>query len=62
MPRDEILQMLRSRFGSEEEAANWLQSFPVPGYSGTTPAQLVEAGHQAALLDFIAAVDAGVYA
>jgi hypothetical protein len=40
----------------------WYRSEPLPGFSGQTAMQLVRAGRAADVLDYIDAVDAGVYA
>ena len=58
----EILNKIEPRFGSELIAYAWYRSEPLPGFSGQTAMQLVRAGRAADVLDYIDAVDAGVYA
>lgn len=57
----EILALVEPRFGSAERARTWFEGEPLPGFSGLTAKQLVEAGRGAEVQDFIAAVDAGIY-
>ena len=54
--------ILESRFGSELIAYAWYRSEPLPGFSGQTAMQLVRAGRAADVLEYIDAVDAGVFA
>jgi|SRR5690606_3503248 len=58
----EILNKVRGRFGSELMAYAWYRSEPLPGFSGQTPMQLVREGRADEVLEYIDAVDAGVYA
>ena len=58
----EILNKIEPRFGSELIAYAWYRSEPLPGFSGQTAMQLVRAGRAADVLDYIDAVDAGVFA
>jgi uncharacterized protein (DUF2384 family) len=58
----EILNKIEPRFGSELIAYAWYRSEPLPGFSGQTAMQLVRGGRAADVLDYIDAVDAGVYA
>jgi Protein of unknown function (DUF2384) len=58
----EILNKIEPRFGSELIAYAWYRSEPLPGFSGQTAMQLVRDGRAADVLDYIDAVDAGVYA
>jgi uncharacterized protein (DUF2384 family) len=58
----EILNKIESRFGSELIAYAWYRSEPLPGFSGQTAMQLVRAGRAADVLEYIDAVDAGVFA
>lgn len=58
----EILNKLEPRFGSALMAYAWYRSEPLPGFSGLTAMQLVRDGRAAEVLDYIDAVDAGVFA
>lgn len=58
----EIINKIEPRFGSDLMAYAWYRSEPLPGFSGQTAMQLVRAGRAADVLDYIDAVDAGVYA
>jgi uncharacterized protein (DUF2384 family) len=58
----EIINKIEPRFGSDLMAYAWYRSEPLPGFSGQSAMQLVRAGRAADVLDYIDAVDAGVYA
>lgn len=58
----EILNKVEPRFGSALMAYAWYRSEPLPGFSGQTAMQLVRAGRADEVLEYIDAVDAGVYA
>lgn len=58
----EILNKVEPRFGSALMAYAWYRSEPLPGFSGQTAMQLVRSGRAEDVLDYIDAVDAGVYA
>ena len=58
----EVLNKVESRFGSPLMAYAWYRSEPLPGFSGQTAMQLVKAGRSSEVLDYIDAVDAGVFA
>ncbi len=58
----EIINKVRPRFGSELIAYAWYRSEPLPGFSGQTAMQLAASGRADDVLDYIDAVDAGVYA
>ncbi|WP_294536788.1 MbcA/ParS/Xre antitoxin family protein [uncultured Rhodoblastus sp.] len=58
----EIINKIEPRFGSDLMAYAWYRSEPLPGFSGQTAMQLVRAGRSADVLDYIDAVDAGIYA
>lgn len=58
----EILNKVEPRFGSNLMAYAWYRSEPLPGFSGQTAMQLVLNGRADEVLDYIDAVDAGVYA
>lgn len=57
-----VLKVVRPRFESAEAALAWFQSEPLPGFGDQTAMQLVDNGHGSEVLDFIAAVDAGIFA
>jgi hypothetical protein len=58
----EIVNKVEPRFGSALMAYAWYRSEPLPGFSGQTAMQLVRGGRADEVLDFVDAVDAGVYA
>jgi uncharacterized protein (DUF2384 family) len=58
----EILNKVEPRFGSALMAYAWYRSEPLPGFSGQTAMQLVRGGRADEVLDYIDAVDAGIYA
>ncbi len=58
----EVVNKVRPRFGSELMAFAWYRSEPLPGFSGHTAMQLVREGRAEEVLEYIDAVDAGVYA
>lgn len=58
----EILNKVEPRFGSALMAYAWYRSEPLPGFSGQTAMQLVRSGRADEVLDYIDAVDAGIYA
>lgn len=58
----EVLNKVEPRFGSALMAYAWYRSEPLAGFSGLTAMQMVRAGRAEDVLDFIDAVDAGVYA
>lgn len=58
----EVINKVESRFGSALIAFAWYRSEPLPGFSGQTAMQLVREGRASEILEFIDAVDAGVYA
>ncbi|MYJ72436.1 MAG: DUF2384 domain-containing protein [Rhodospirillaceae bacterium] len=58
----EIVNRVEPRFGSALIAYAWFRSEPLPGFGGQTAMQLVRAGQADRVLDYIDAVDAGVYA
>jgi hypothetical protein len=58
----EVINKVEPRFGSTLMAYAWYRSEPLPGFSGWTAMQLVREGRADDVLDFIDAVDAGVYA
>lgn len=58
----EVINKVEPRFGSSLIAYAWYRSEPLPGFDGQTAMQLVRAGQAEAVLDFIDAVDAGIFA
>lgn len=58
----EIVNKVEPRFDSALMAYAWYRSEPLPGFSGQTAMQLVRSGRSDEVLDYIDAVDAGVYA
>ncbi|ATI43591.1 hypothetical protein CBW24_15695 (plasmid) [Pacificitalea manganoxidans] len=57
----EILNRTEPRFGSALMAYAWYRSEPLPGFSGLTAMQLVRDGRAGDVMDYIDAVDAGVF-
>lgn len=60
--RAAIMKVVEPRFAQAEMAHAWFETEALPGFSGATAQQLVEAGRGQDVLDFIAAVDVGIYA
>jgi hypothetical protein len=58
----EVITKTSARFGSPLIAYAWYRSEPLPGFSGQTAMQLVQDGRASEVLEYIDAVDAGVYA
>jgi len=58
----EVLNKVERRFGSELMAYAWYRSEPLPGFDGRTAMQLVQEGKAQRVLEYIDAVDAGVFA
>ena len=58
----EVVNKVEPRFGSALMAYAWYRSEPLPGFSGRTAMQLVREGRADDVLEFVDAVDAGVYA
>lgn len=58
----EIVTKTSPRFGSALIAYAWYRSEPLAGFSGRTAMQLVQEGRASDVLEYIDAVDAGVYA
>lgn len=58
----EIINLVTPRFGNSVMAYAWYRSAPLAGFSGSTAMQLTREGRAAEILDYIEAVDAGVYA
>ena len=58
----EIINKIEPRFGSALIAFAWYRSEPLPGLSGQTPMQLVKYGRASEVLEYVDAVDAGIFA
>ncbi len=58
----EVLNKVEPRFGSALLAYAWYRSEPLPGFGGQTAMSLVREGKAMQVLDYIDAVDAGIYA
>ncbi|WP_417720804.1 antitoxin Xre/MbcA/ParS toxin-binding domain-containing protein [Salipiger sp.] len=58
----EVLNKVQPRFGSDLMAYAWYRSEPLPGFDGWTAMRLVQDGKAQQVLDYIDAVDAGVFA
>lgn len=58
----EVINKVEPRFGSTLMAYAWYRSEPLPGFSGQTAMQLVRNGRVDEVLDYVDAIDAGVYA
>ena len=58
----EILNKVEPRFGSALIAYAWYRSEPLAGFDGRTAMQLVQDGRAQQVLEYIDAVDAGVFA
>jgi len=58
----EIITKVTPRFGSPLMAYAWYRSEPLPGFSGWTAMQLVQDGRALDVLEYIDAVDAGIFA
>lgn len=58
----EVITKVTPRFGSELIAYAWYRSEPLAGFSGQTAMGLVRQGRADEVLEYIDAVDAGVYA
>lgn len=57
----EIVNKVEPRFGSALMAYAWYRSEVLPGFSGFTAMQLVRDGRADEVLDYIDAVDAGIF-
>jgi uncharacterized protein (DUF2384 family) len=58
----EVLNKVEPRFGSELMAYAWYRSEPLPGFDGRSAMQLVQDGKAQQVLEYIDAVDAGIFA
>lgn len=57
----EVLNKVEGRFGSPLLAYAWYRSEPLAGFAGATAMTLVQDGRAGDVLDYIDAVDAGVF-
>ncbi len=57
----EVLNKVTPRFGSPMMAYAWYRSQPLAGFAGQTAMQLSQAGRSMDVLEYIDAVDAGIY-
>lgn len=58
----EVLNKVEGRFGSALIAYAWFRSQPLPGFAGQTAMNLVQNGRGSDVLEYIDAVDAGIFA
>ena len=58
----EILNRCEPRFGSALLAYAWYRSEPLAGFDGQSAMQVVRDGHADRVMEYIDAVDAGVFA
>lgn len=58
----EILTRVAPRFGSDLLAYAWYRAEPLAGFGGMTAMHLVREGRAEEVMDYIDAVDAGVFA
>lgn len=58
----EVLNKVEPRFGSALMAYAWFRSEPLVGFDGRTAMQLVQEGKAGQVLEYIDAMDAGVFA
>ncbi len=58
----EVINKVEPRFGSSLMAYAWYRSEPLAGFSGWTAMQLVKEGRASDVLEYVDAVDAGVFA
>ena len=58
----EIINLMEPRLGSAAIAYAWYRSEPLDGFGGLTAMDLVQEGHGDWVRDWIASVDAGVFA
>ena len=60
-PAGLVVSKVRSRFATDAEAWVWYGTEGLIGFNGKTPAQMVAEGRVRDVLDYLNAVDAGVY-
>jgi len=59
--KNRILERITPRFRAPNFALNWYWEEPLFGFGGLTAGQMVEAGRGQEVLEYIDAVDAGIY-
>ncbi|GAA4041389.1 hypothetical protein GCM10022281_23010 [Sphingomonas rosea] len=57
-----VLSMVQPRFGSAERARIWYEEELIPGFDKRTARQMIHEGRGAEVLDYLAAIDSGIYA
>jgi hypothetical protein len=60
-PAGLVVSNIRSRFATDAEAWIWYGTQELIGFDGKTPAQMVAEGRVRDVLEYINAIDAGVY-
>lgn len=60
-PAGLVVSKVRARFGTDAEAWVWYGTEVLIGFNGKTPAQMVAEGRLKDVLEYLDAVDAGVY-
>jgi hypothetical protein len=58
----DVMNKVAPRFATQALANTWYRSTALPSFSGMTAQDLVAANRSAAVIDYIEAVDAGVFA
>jgi uncharacterized protein (DUF2384 family) len=58
----EILTKAEPRFGSALGAYAWYTAQPLAGFAGQTAMQVVQEGHASEVIEYLDAVDAGIFA
>ena len=58
----DIRALIAPRFATEELAAEWYNTQPVPGFGELTARQLVQQGQGREVAKFLTAVDMGIFA
>lgn len=62
MSHQDALDQVSSRFASREDAEHWYWNSCLLGYGRLTAANLVEQARWADLIEYLAAIDAGIHA
>jgi uncharacterized protein (DUF2384 family) len=62
MDADDVIRLIVPRFGCRATALAWYRSEPIVGFDGRTAMDLVREGTAHQVIDYLNAVDAGVYA
>lgn len=61
MSHDEMLSRIEARFENRQAAERWYRGRPLSGFSGLTAEQMVEQGRAIEVVEYVEAVDAGVF-